>query len=399
LHTSIRRTVALLAALVTAAAILGCAKKDDGVANAQSKPADQIKPADSGKAAGAAPADKSPATAAAPAKPMGLPVRAEPVKIATMQSDVNAVGTLIAADSVVIRPEIAGRVVALHFKEGQLVQKGAKLVTLDPAEYRAQLAATTADAKTETQRYERAKELLEKNFISKEALDVAKGNMDRALAKQQQDEVLLSKTTVSAPFTGVVGLRQISPGAYVKAGDDVVRLENLSFVKLDFRVPEMYLSQIKPGQDLSIRVDAYPDDSFRGRIYALEPSVDEKTRTVVVRAQIPNVQNKLRPGMFARVNVLLSTRPNAIVIPEQAIWPQGRDTFVYRVVDGKAALTKIELGVRRPGEVEVLKGLAASDVVVTDGQIKLKDGAPVMVLPAQPTPPKADFNQVPKAFA
>jgi len=395
LHTSIQRTVALLAVLVMAGAMLGCAKKDDGVANAQSKPADQVKPADSGKAATAQP----PAAGAGPAKPMGLPVRAEPVKIATMQSDVNAVGTLIAADSVVIRPEIAGRVVELHFKEGQLVQKGAKLVTLDPAEYRAALAATTADARTETQRYERAKELLEKNFISKEALDVAKGNMDRAVAKQQQDEVLLSKTTISAPFTGIVGLRQISPGAYVKAGDDVVRLENLSFVKLDFRVPEMYLSQIKPGQDLTIRVDAYPDDAFRGKIYALEPAVDEKTRTVVVRAQIPNAQNKLRPGMFARVNVLLSTRPNAIVIPEQAIWPQGRDTFVFRVVDGKAMLTKIELGVRRPGEVEVLKGLAANDVVVTDGQIKLKDGAPVMVLPVQPVPPKAALDWTLEALA
>jgi membrane fusion protein (multidrug efflux system) len=113
-----------------------------------------------------------------------------------------------------------------------------------------------------------------------------------------------------------------------------------------------------------------------------------------VRAQIPNLKNKLRPGMFARVNVLLSTRPNAIVIPEQAIWPQGRDIFVFRVVDGKAALTKIELGVRRPGEVEVLKGLAANDVVVTDGQIKLKDGAPVMVLPTQPAaPPKAALNE------
>ena len=311
-----------------------------------------------------------------------------------MQSEVTAVGTLIAADSVVIRPEIAGRVVGLHFQEGQLVQKGAKLMTLDPSEYRAQLAATTADAKTESQRYERAQELLEKNFISKEALDVAKGNMDKALAKQQQDEVLLSKTTISAPFTGVLGLRMISPGAYVKAGDDVVRLENLSPVKLDFRVPEMYLSQIKPGQGLTIRVDAYPNDAFQGKIYALEPAVDEKTRTVVVRAQIPNLQNKLRPGMFARVNVLLSTRPNAVVIPEQAIWPQGRDTFVYRVVDGKAVLTKVELGVRHPGEVEVLKGLSAKDVVVTDGQMKLKDGAPVMVLPAQPAlPPKAEFNE------
>lgn len=324
---------------------------------------------------------------------MGLPVKAETVKILTMQSDVSAVGTLIAADSVVIRPEIAGRVVGLHFQEGQLVQKGAKLVSLDPSEYSAQLAGSTAAAKTESQRYDRAQELLEKNFISKEALDVAKGNMDRALAKQRQDDALLSKTTITAPFSGVLGLRQISPGAYVKAGDDIVRLENLSSVKLDFRVPEMYLSQIKPGQELTIKVDAYPNDVFRGKIYALEPAVDEKTRTVVVRAQIPNVQNKLRPGMFARVNVLLSTRPNAIVIPEQAIWPQGRDAFVYRVVDGKAVLTKIELGVRRPGEVEVLKGLTANDVVVTDGQMKLKDGAPVMVLPAQPPAPKAAFDQ------
>ncbi len=179
----------------------------------------------------------------------------------------------------------------------------------------------------------------------------------------------------------------------MKAGDDVVRLENLSTVKLDFRVPEMYLSQIKPGQGLTIRVDAYPNDTFQGKIYALEPAVDEKTRTVVVRALIPNLQNKLRPGMFARVNVLLSTRPNAVVIPEQAIWPQGRDTFVYRVVDGKAVLTKVELGVRHPGEVEVLKGLSANDVVVTDGQMKLKDGAPVMVLPAPQAAPKAALNQ------
>jgi membrane fusion protein, multidrug efflux system len=384
LHTSTVRTVALLASLVIAAALVGCARQDEGASAAQNKPADHSKPADPGK--------PPPAAAAAPAKPMGLPVKAEPVKIATMQSDVSAVGSLIAADSVVIRPEIAGRVIGLHFQEGQLIQKGAKLVTLDPSEYRAQLAGSSAEAKTETQRFERAKELLEKNFISKEALDVAKGNMDKALAKQQQDEVLLAKTTISAPFTGVLGLRQVSPGAYVKAGDDIVRLENLSFLKLDFRVPELYLSQVKTGQEVTIAVDAYPNESFRGKIYAFEPAVDEKTRTVVVRAQIPNPRQKLRPGMFARVNVLLETRPNSIVIPEQAIWPQGRDAFVYRVVDGKAVLTKIELGVRRPGEVEVLKGLSATDVVVTDGQMKLKDGQPVMVLPTPPAPPKAAFN-------
>jgi membrane fusion protein (multidrug efflux system) len=365
------RTVALCALIIVASTLAGCGKKDE-----------------TGTAAAKSPEPSKPAAAPpAAAAPKGLPVKAEPVKVSDVQSDVSAVGTLLAADSVVIRPEIAGRVVGLHFQEGQLVSKGAKLVTLDPAEYRAQVAGTAADARVESQRYDRAKELLEKNFISKEALDVAKGNMERALAKQQQDEVLLSKTTIVAPFGGIVGLRQVSPGAYLRAGDDIVRLENVSSVKLDFRVPEAYLSKLKPNQEVSIKTDAFPNDTFKGRIFALEPGVDEKTRTVLARALIPNAQNKLRAGMFARVNVLLETRANSILVPEQAIWPQGRDAFVYRVVDGKALLTKIELGVRHPGEVEVLKGLSRTDMVVTDGQMKLKDGAPVIVMPAPPPAP------------
>jgi membrane fusion protein (multidrug efflux system) len=369
------RTVALSALIIIASTLGGCGKKDEaGTAAAKSPDAPK--------------STATPAPAPVAPKP-ALPVKAEPVKVADVRSDVTAVGTLIAADSVVIRPEIAGRIVGLHFQEGQAIAKGAKLVTLDPAEYRAQLAGTTADAHTETQRFERAKELLDKNFISKEALDVAKGNMDRALAKQQQDQVLLSKTTIVAPFSGIVGLRQVSPGAYLRAGDDIVRLENVSAVKLDFRVPEVYLSKLKPTQEVSIKTDAFPNETFKGRIFALEPGMDEKTRTVLSRALIPNPQNKLRAGMFARVNVLLETRSHSILVPEQAIWPQGLDTFVYRVVDGKAMLTKIELGVRRPGEVEVLKGLSATDMVVTDGQMKLKDGAPVTVMPATPAAPPA----------
>jgi membrane fusion protein (multidrug efflux system) len=380
------RNVALLATLVFAAGLAGCGKKDGAADAAPTKPAEQGKPA-----AGAAPA-----AAAAPAKPMGLPVKAQPVKVAKVDSEVTAVGTLIASEAVVLRPEIAGRIIELNFQEGQAVQKGAKLVTFDPSEYQAQVAGSSAEARTESQRYERAKEMLEQKFISQEALDVARGNMERAQARRRQDEVLLSKAVISAPFSGIVGLRLVSPGAYVKAGEDIARLENISSLKLDFRVPEVYLSKIRPKQDLTIRVDAYPADSFPGRIYALEPSVDEKTRTVVVRAQIPNQQAKLRPGMFARVNVLLETRSDAILVPEQAIWPQGRDPFVYKVVDGAAKLTKVELGVRHPGEVEVLKGLSATDMVVTDGQMKLKDGAPVTVLAPPPAPATAVNGPAPK---
>jgi membrane fusion protein, multidrug efflux system len=364
------------------AGVAGCGKKDEGASAAQTKPAEPGKPG-------------ATAAAAAPPKPMGLPVKAQPVTVAKVDSEVTAVGTLIASEAVVLRPEIAGRIIELNFQEGQAVQKGAKLVTFDPSEYQAQVAGSSAEARTETQRYERAKEMLEQKFISQEALDVARGNMERAQARRRQDEVLLSKAVISAPFSGIVGLRLVSPGAYVKAGEDIARLENISSLKLDFRVPEVYLSKIRPKQDLTIRVDAYPTEAFPGRIYALEPSVDEKTRTVVVRAQIPNQQAKLRPGMFARVNVLLETRPDAVLVPEQAIWPQGRDPYVYKVVDGKAMLTKIELGVRRPGEVEVVKGLTRTDVVVTDGQMKLKDGAPVMVLPP-PAPAAAANGAAPK---
>jgi len=316
-------------------------------------------------------------------------VKAQPVKVDLVLNEVTAVGSLIADEAVIIRPETAGRVIELPFREGQAVQKGAKLVVIDGSEYDAILAQAKADAKTETQRYERTVDLLKEKFVSQDAVDVAKGNMDRAIARVHENEARLAKTRIYAPFSGILGLRLISPGAYVKAGDDIVRLENTSRLKLDFRVPELYVSKLKTSQAVSVRTDAYPNETFEGRIYALEPSVDEKTRTVVARAEIPNKQGKLRPGMFGRVNVLLESRPNAVIVPEQAIWPQGRDSFVYKVVDGKAILTKIDIGNRRPGEVEVAKGLAAGDVVVTDGQMKIKDGAPVMVLPSAPPPAPA----------
>jgi membrane fusion protein (multidrug efflux system) len=350
-------------------AIAGCGKKDQPPAAAA--PATAAKP-------GAAPAAGGP--------PPGLPVKAVQVRVGEVESDLSAVGTLLAEESVIIRPEIDGRVLEIHFAEGQRVAKGQKLVTLDPAEYRAQLAQAEAQLRTDMQRYERSQELLAQKFISQEALDVAKNNVDRADAQRREAEVWVSKTAISAPFAGTVGLRLISPGAYVTKGDDIVRLENIDSIKLDFRVPELYAAQVRPGQTVAVKLDSFPGEQFTGKIYAIEPAVDERTRTVLLRARVPNQGFKLKPGMFVRVGLTLETRKNAILVPEPAIWPQGQDSFVFRVQDGKAMLTKVELGTRRPGEVEVLSGLAPSDTVVTEGQIKLRDGAPVMVLPAQPPP-------------
>jgi membrane fusion protein (multidrug efflux system) len=363
------RTVTLLAALVIAASTAACGKKEEPAAAAPPKPP-----------------SSGPAAGGAGGPPPGLPVKAVQVRLGEVQADVYAVGSLLAEESVIIRPEIDGRVVDIHFAEGQHVAKGAKLVTLDPAEYRAQLAQAEAQERTDAQRYERAKELLAQKFISQEALDVARNNVDRSEALRREAEVRLSKTVITAPFPGTVGLRLISPGAYVEKGTDIVRLENIGSIKLDFRVPELYASQVRSGQQVAVRLDAFPGEQFTGRIYAVEPVVDEKTRTILLRARVPNQGLKLKPGMFVRVALTLETRKNAILVPEPAIWPQGQDSFVFRVEGGKAMLTKVEIGARRPGEVEIVAGLSPNDTVVTEGQMKLRDGAPVMVLPSQPPP-------------
>ncbi|MBS1218038.1 MAG: hypothetical protein H6R21_1171 [Proteobacteria bacterium] len=181
----------------------------------------------------------------------------------------------------------------------------------------------------------------------------------------------------------MTGLRQVSPGAYAKAGQDIARLEGIGTLKLDFRVPETYLRKIRVGQALAVTVDAYPAESFSGVIYAIEPSVDEATRTVLLRARLPNPGVRLKPGMFARVNLTLARRDNALVVPEQAIVPRGSGSYVFRIDGGKVALTKVELGLRRPGEVEIVSGLAAGQAIVADGQLKLQDGATVAVMVEQ----------------
>ncbi|HCB14286.1 MAG TPA: efflux transporter periplasmic adaptor subunit [Gammaproteobacteria bacterium] len=316
-----------------------------------------------------------------------IPIKAAPVIRETLNADITAVGTLRADETVIVRSEIAGRVAALHFKEGQAVRQGQPLITLDQEEYQAQLASSAAQLALEESSYRRLQDMDRKNLTSQQNIDEAKAKLDTARAQQELSRVRLSKTVIQAPFDGVIGLRQVSPGAYIKPGDDIANLESIGSMKLDFRVPETYLARLAAGQPLAIRVDAYPDQRFEGAIYAIDPALDEETRTVLLRARLPNKDNKLRPGLFARVNLILERRENALVAPEQAIVPVGQMIFVYRVVDSKAVMTPVKLGLRRPGQVEILDGLQAGDLVVTDGQLKIRDGAPVAVIPPPDSPP------------
>ena len=330
------------------------------------------------KDAGKGPAGKPPAAMA---------VRAVAAKVGPAIDEATAIGNLRADESITIRPEIAGRIVEMPFKEGENVKKGVRLVGLDSAELRAIVASSDAQAKLDQQRLERSEDLFRKGFISQQALDESRSNLVRSKAKLAEDSAKLARTEIRAPFPGVVGLRQVSEGAFVAAGTDIARLEKIDTLKLDFRMPENFIGRLKNNQGVRIQVDAYARDTFSGAVFAIEPGVDEQTRTVLVRARVANTDLKLRPGMFARVYVQLGLRERALWVPEASIVPRGQDSFVYRVADGRASLVKVTTGARKVGEVEIVNGLAAGDLVVTEGTQRLGPGGPVSLMPE--APPKA----------
>ena len=312
--------------------------------------------------------------------PPFIPVNMMKVAATPVSNTVNAVGALIAEDSVVLRPEIDGRIDRLLFSEGQPVKKGALLVTLDSADQRARVAAAQADLKLAESRYKRSEELVAQNFISKQALDEARANLDILHARLRQEQVALDKTMLRAPFAALVGLRQVSPGAYVSKGDDIVRLDALGNLKLEVPVPETYLTLVRIGLPITLTIDALPGQSFSGKVHAIDPVVDPVSRNVRVRARIANPKGQLKPGMFARAVADLGGKTHAILLPEQVIVPRPDGNYVFLAVNGKAELRKVVLGKREPGRVEIVSGVAVGDTVILDGQIKLRPGVPVVTL-------------------
>ncbi len=323
--------------------------------------------------------------------PPPVPVETVAALVDSVNDEVSAVGSLQSNETVVIRPEIAGRVAKIHFREGQSVGEGDPLFSLDAQEYQAQVAQSAASVKLAELNYARAKDLREKSLISQQEYDETSAKLEESRAKLTLDQSRLDKTVIRAPFNGVVGVRNVSPGAYVKTGDDLVTLEDVNPIKVEFKVPETYARQIRVEQLIQVRVDAYPGETFTGEVYTIDTKMDSQTRTMLLRGRIPNSKRNLRPGMFARVSLILATRSAALVVPEQAIVPMGSDSFVFRVVDGKAVQTRVQTGRRLGGKVEIKTGLQKDDVVVTAGQMKLRDGAAVMPQDKQagnpPTPP------------
>jgi membrane fusion protein (multidrug efflux system) len=356
------------------------------------------KPAQAGAGAPGG-AEKGPG-ATAPA----VMVEAITAQTAAMPQTITAVGSLRSDESITVRPEVAGRVVAIGFQEGRPVAKGATLVKLDPAINEAEVQQARANLTLAKAKYERAVDLQKQGFISGQARDEAENNLKVAEAAVSLAAARLAKTEIRAPFAGIIGLRSVSIGDYVKEGQDMVNLESIDPLKVDFRVPEVYMKQVQVGQALSVSLDALPGRSYEGRVFAINPLVDAAGRAIVIRAQVRNADTALRPGMFARVGLITQDEREALVLPEQALVPQGEDQYVFRIVDGRVSRAKVEVGQRRGGRVEIVKGVNAGDTIVTAGQLKIRDGMPVTVSASDKpaiggAPPKGSANGAPPAKA
>jgi membrane fusion protein, multidrug efflux system len=338
---------------------------------------------------GSAPPPANAATPAAPAT--AVAVEAEPVIAGPLAQEITAVGALRANESVILRPEIAGRVARISMEEGAPVRRGQQLLVLDDAVYRAELAQAEANLDRSRRLRDSGSKLFADNYISSTEMDALQTAVKVDEAAVALARARLEKTRITAPFDGVLGLRRVSVGDYLNPGQDIANLEDITPIKLDFRVPETYLSVLQAGQALTVRVDAFPDQAFTGQVAAIDPRVAAEDRSIAIRGEIPNADARLRPGLFARVNLVLATRENALTLPEQAIVPQADSHFVYRVVGGKAVRTPVTLGLRQAGRVEVLAGLGAGEVVVTAGHLKLADGKPVSVI----QPPQAAATPAP----
>jgi membrane fusion protein (multidrug efflux system) len=312
----------------------------------------------------------------------GGPVPVEVVQLAPQRvvEELQAVGTMRANQSVVLRPEVTGRVAAIGFRDGQYVKKGQLLVGLDAALNEAEVAQARAELALANANLKRTADLASKNFVSSSAQDTAESNVTVLEARLQLAQARLAKMRIVAPFDGVVGLRAISIGDVVKDGTDLVNVEDIGRLKVDFRLPERTFTQLKVGQAVEVTTDAVPGALYKGRVDAINPRIESGGRSLEVRAELPNTDGKLRPGMFARVRVIVGDRAEALLVPEEAIVPQGDNFFVFRVVDDKAQRVPVKLGVRRDGQVELLDNVKPGDRVVTAGMRVQRDGQPVRVL-------------------
>ncbi len=287
-------------------------------------------------------------------------------------------GKLLANEEIDIRPEISAKVTGIYFKEGSIVSKGELLVKMFDADLQAQLKSNQLQVELAQKELDRKNELYQFKGISKEELDISENNFSTLKASQDLIKAQISKTEIHAPFTGVVGLRNVSEGSFVSNSTIITSLQQVDPIKIDFSVPEKFIANVNNGKEIEFTIDG-KDELFIGKIYALESKIDALTGSIRVRALCPNPKRILYPGSFAKINLKLFPDKESLMIPAKSTMPilEGEQVFILK--NGKAKAIDIKTGYRTEREIEITKGLAANDTLITTGLLQIKDGMPVKV--------------------
>jgi membrane fusion protein, multidrug efflux system len=349
----------------------------------------------SGRVASAA---SAPARGGGPAGAGGpAAVEVGKVELTRIEDDAQAVGSLRAAQTVIVRPEVSGRIVRIGFADGQRVRRGQLLVQLDTTLLAAQLKQVQAQASIARTNLQRSRELQAQNFVSQSAVDQNAAALEVAQAQVALAQAQLSRLAIVAPFDGVAGIKSVALGDYLKDGADIVSLEDRSRMWVDFRLPERFVGRTQPGQTVEVTLDAMPGRVFSGKVEALDSLIDANGRSLLVRSRVEQPAAELKSGMFARARIVFAVRERALLVPEEALVPQGGKQYLIKAVPAAASGAReanggapalvsqrieAKLGVRLAGKVEILEGLAPGDLVVTAGQARVMrgDGLPLRVI-------------------
>lgn len=307
-----------------------------------------------------------------------LTVQAVPVTERMVMQVVEAVGTARAIESVTIAANVTEYVVKINFHDGDWVEKGDVLIELDPATISAQYRDTLARSQEAALQHERIKQLVSRKFATKAELDTLEANMKSTRARLDEFEARLKYYQIVAPFSGVLGFRQISLGALIEPGDEIATLDKIQPIEVDFTVPEKYLSYLNRGRVLTVSSVAYPDAEFKGKIQTILNRIDEQTRSVTVRGRLDNNKHLLRPGMLLSIHLPLG-KQKSLSVPEEALLAEGMQRYVFIVKNGLAKKIFVEIVNRDKADIAVRGNLKPGELVVTDGGFRLKDGQPVKV--------------------
>ncbi len=304
-------------------------------------------------------------------------VEAIKVKESVQPLELNAIGTLVAR-TVEITPESAGHVKAIFFHDGTFVTKGSPLIQLDDAVFKAKYAFAKAQLAYSENDFKR-KSVLGKRVITQQAIDQAEADFKEKKANAEEMEVMLSKTKLAAPFDGVVGKSKVNLGDYVTTTQSVVTLTDTKHLRIEYNVPEKYFPSLKLGQEVKITTSTYPGKTFPGTVTFISPTINTDNRSVALYADVPNNDNILAAGMFVKVSQLLGTEERVLIIPARSLVPVLDGMQVYKIVDGKAYAVSVIIGKRAEENIQIIEGLSPGDVVITDGQLKVKNNTPVKI--------------------